>query len=144
MQVLTHVKHLQLFSPKATVHFVSSQLGINIPSLDDAMLCLLRTAANALRGPEQLQMLQQSIVSGIFTPSYKLTKNSCKSQNSFMSRGPVQCVCQPECSTVQVQCSSLFLNERTENQFFKMNETICLALMLVLSVKMMLSPRSCK
>ena len=52
-------------------------------------LLWVRTAANASRGPEQLQMLQlqkqdrrQSIAEGIFTPSYELTfalgENSCK------------------------------------------------------------------
>ena len=44
--------------------------------------------------------------------------------------------------------SAVFLNERTglhrKSVFLKMNEIFCLALMLVLSVKMMLSPRSCE
>ena len=95
-----------------------------------------------------LQMYQlhrrQSIASSreaIFTPSYELTKriNSCKSQSSFKSRGPVQCAC-ASASTVQ-----LAFSQRKNRKSVFLNISYLLDIdACVLSVKMMLSPRSCK
>ena len=83
---------------------------------------LVALGENNSSGPEQLQMLQlrQSIASsieGIFTPSYELTKRTA-SKARAASRHVGQCnarACQPaaQYSAGIVQCSSLFLNERT-------------------------------
>ena len=96
-----------------------------------------RTAANASHGPEQLQKLQlqkqggraliASSREGIFTPSYELTKRTAaKARAASPHVGQCNaCACQPasQYSASIVQCSSLFLNERTgfaytDNQFF--------------------------
>ena len=85
--------------------------------------CFARTAANASRGPEQLQKLQlqkqdrrQSIASsreGIFMNSQR--EQLQKPEHLHVTLASAMRVCQPAqyTTSILVQCISLFLNERT-------------------------------
>ena len=125
----------------------------------------LRThKVNSCFGQEQLQMLhvgQNSCKSFSYKSKiggralhhqekgYLQQANSCKSQSSYVGQCYAR-ACQPatQYNASIVQCCAVrFFSTTeqvyTENQFFY-DELFCLTLMLVLSVKMVLSPRSCK
>ena len=129
------------FSYKSRQSIASSREGIFIHQATNSQSeQLVALGENSCKCSVTKQDRRQSIASsreGIITPSYKL-----KNQNSFTSHGTATACCAMH--AVQCQYSAVRFFSTKEQVYTGIKDVICLSLMLVLSVKMMLSSRSCK